>query len=189
MSKVYIFLADGFETIEGLTVVDVLRRAGIEITTVSINSTRTVTTAHKISLTADLTFEEADFSDAGMYVLPGGMPGTLNLQAHEGLSKLLEEATAKQIKLAAICAAPSILGQKGLLQGKKATCYPSFEEKLIGANVQDTTVVVDGDIITGRGMGAAIDFSLAIVKELTDEKTAQEVGEGIEYLQYFPQRF
>ena len=117
MKQVYLFLAEGFETIEALTVVDILRRAGIPITTVSITDNKEVISAHKIKVEADEIFATCDFSDASMLVLPGGMPGTTNLEAHEGLSALIDEAYEKGIKLAAICAAPSILGKKGFLKG------------------------------------------------------------------------
>lgn len=185
MGRVYLFLADGFETIEALTVVDILRRGGVSIKTVSISNQKKVISAHKIAVEADEIFEQCDFSDAMMLVLPGGIPGTPNLEAHEGLGKLLDESAKKGIKLAAICAAPSILGKKGLLKGKNATAYPGYEEELIGANVMDTTVVVDGNIITGRGMGATIDFGLTILKELGHAETAQKVGTGIQFLQYY----
>lgn len=185
MEQVYLFLAEGFETIEALTVVDILRRAGVPIKTVSISDSKKVKSAHNIAVEADEIFSECDFSDASMLVLPGGIPGTPNLEAHAGLSKLIDEAAYKGIKLAAICAAPSILGKKGLLSGKRATAYPGYEEELRGAEVIDTTVVVDGNIITGRGMGATIDFALTILKELGQGPASQKVGEGIQFLQYY----
>lgn len=185
MKHVYLFLADGFETIEALTVVDVLRRAKMPITTVSITEDKRVVSAQKIAVEADAVFGGCDFSDADMFVLPGGIPGTPNLEAHMGLSNLIDEVAERGGKLAAICAAPSILGKKGLLKEKKATAYPGFEESLIGALVQEQAVVVDGNIITARGMGTSIDFALAILQELGFEEEAKQIGEGIQFSQYY----
>lgn len=184
MAKVYIFLADGFEEIEGLTVVDLLRRAGIEINMVSINGNRQVAGSHKISVLTDMLFEEGNFDDADFLVLPGGMPGTMNLMEHEGLDKLLKKFNRENKNLAAICAAPSILGQKGLLDGKSATCYPGFEEKLTGADVIDRDVVECGNIITSKGLGTAIDFALAIIKKLKGEDTAKKIAASVIYRHY-----
>jgi len=184
MAKVYIFLADGFEEIEGLTVVDLLRRAHIEINMVSITGRLQVTGSHKISVMADMLFEDARFDDADMLVLPGGMPGTINLMEHKGLDKLLRKFNSENKNIAAICAAPSILGSKGFLEGKYATCYPGFEDKLTGSNVRKQDVVVDGNIITSRGMGTAIDFALAIIRKLTDENTAKDIADKIVYRHY-----
>ena len=133
--KVYIFLADGFEEIEGLTVVDIMRRAKIDVETISITGQKQINGAHKIIVEADRLFEETDFSDGDMLVLPGGMPGTLNLKEHEGLRNLIGEFDKKKKYLAAICAAPSILSELGILKGRKACAYPSFEEGLACAQV------------------------------------------------------
>lgn len=181
MAKVYIFLADGYEEIEGLTVVDLLRRAAIEIVMVSVTGNRNVTGSHQITSIADVLFEDVDFADADMLVLPGGMPGTSNLINHKGLDSLLKQFYEKGKTLAAICAAPSVLGMKGLLQGKEATCYPGFEEKLIGANIRNTSVVVDGNVITSKGLGTAIDFSLSIIKYLKGEDEANRIAKVIQY--------
>lgn len=181
MSKVYVFLADGLEEIEGLTVVDLLRRAGVEVCMVSVTGKRMVTGAHKIEIGADGLFEEMNFADADILVLPGGMPGTKNLGAHEGLSRLLKEANEKKTGIAAICAAPSVLGDMGLLAGKLATCYPGFEERLVGASVSDAAVITDGNITTSRGMGTAIDFGLALVKRLCGEEKAENLAKSIIY--------
>lgn len=181
MKKVYIFLADGFEEIEGLTVVDLLRRAGIEICMVAITGNKNVKGAHGISILADMLYEECDFLDGDMLVLPGGMPGTNALMAHDELRELLLDYHKRNKKLAAICAAPSVLGVNGILTGKKATCYPGFEEKLNGANVSYDNVVIDGNVITSRGLGTAIDFSLTIITELIDEETARKLARGIIY--------
>ena len=179
--QVCVFLADGFEEIEGLTVVDLLRRAGIEVTTVSITDSKTIHGAHGIDVLADRLFEEADFEVQDMLVLPGGMPGTLNLGAHEGVKEELAKAFAAGKFLAAICAAPSVLGKYGFLMGKKATSYPGFEAKLVGSECVLDSVVVDGNIITSRGMGTAIPFSLALIEQLLDAKTANKIGKAIIY--------
>ncbi len=181
MSKVYVFLADGFEEIEGLTVVDLLRRAKIGTEMVSIMDTKAVKGSHNITVTADSLFTENDYTEAALLVLPGGMPGTLNLGNHEGLCNLLKKHYEEEKMIAAICAAPSVLGQMGFLKGKAATCYPGFEEKLEGAAVKDAKVVVDGNVTTAKGMGAAIDFSLKLIEQLIDKKTADEIGRGIIY--------
>jgi 4-methyl-5(b-hydroxyethyl)-thiazole monophosphate biosynthesis len=181
VAKVYLFLADGFEEIEGLTVVDLLRRAGIEIVMVSVNGNIEVTGSHQITTKADVIFEEVDFADADMLVLPGGMPGTNHLKEHEGLDRLLKEFHSKGKKLSAICAAPSVLGSKGLLKGKKATCYPGHESSLIDAQVMNTAVVEDGNIITSRGMGTSIDFSLALIKNIAGEAEAAKIASAIQY--------
>jgi 4-methyl-5(b-hydroxyethyl)-thiazole monophosphate biosynthesis len=184
MAKVYIFLADGFEEIEGLTVVDLLRRAKIDIQMVSITGRLQVTGSHQITVAADLLFEEADFNNADLLVLPGGMPGTANLMQHEGLDRLLKEFSSGGKSLAAICAAPSILGTKGLLAGKIVTCYPGYEEKLLGATATGSTVVTDGKITTSKGMGTSIDFSLELIKNIKGEDEAKKIAGAIQYQHY-----
>ncbi len=181
MAKVSIFIANGFEEIEGLTVVDILRRANVTIQMVSITGDLFVTGSHQITVKTDVLFEDADFSDSDMLVLPGGMPGTKNLAGHTGLDRLLKEFHGKGSKISAVCAAPSVLGAKGLLQGKRATCFPGFEEALTGAMVVNDAVVTDGTIITSRGMGTAIDFSLAILESLTDKAAAEKISQSIQY--------
>ena len=181
MNKSYIFLADGFEEIEGLTVVDLLRRAGVEITMVSIMGKKNITGAHKITLEADALFEECDFSDGDMFVLPGGMPGTRYLGAHKGLTELLKKADQEKKGIAAICAAPSVLGELGLLNGKHAVCYPGFEEKLTGAVTSAEPVVTDGNITTSRGMGTAISFALELITRMCSREKAEELAKGIIY--------
>lgn len=181
MSRVYLFLADGFEEIEGLTVVDLLRRAEIDITTVSVMKERVVTGSHQIAVAADTVFEENDYSNAEMLVLPGGMPGTLNLQNHEGLTALLQKHYGKGKKVAAICAAPSVFGGLGFLNGKRAVCYPGFEEQLTGADVGTDAVAVDGNVTTSRGMGTAIAFGLSLIAQLADGETADKIKKGIIY--------
>lgn len=184
MAQAYIFLADGFEEIEGLTVVDLFRRVDINISMVSINKSKKVTGAHQIEVMADMIFEEVDYNNGDVLILPGGMPGTNHLMEHEGLDKLLKDFNAKGKLLAAICAAPSVLGQKNILSGKKATCYPGFEDKLIDAQVVNEGVVEDGNVITSKGMGTAIDFSLALIKRLKGEEIAKKLAESIQYNHY-----
>lgn len=181
MSKVYVFLAEGFEEIEGLTVVDLLRRAKIETEMVSIMEGKQIKGSHGIKITADSMFDDVDFSDADLLVLPGGMPGTLNLGNHEGLCELLKKHYEEGKKIAAICAAPSVFGQLGFLNGRVATCYPGFESKLEGAICCATKVAVDGNVTTAKGMGAAIDFSLKLIEQLIDKEKALEISEGIIY--------
>ena len=169
---VYVHLADGFEEIEALTVVDVLRRADIAVKTVSITRDKTVRGAHDIMVTADLLFQEADYGKCEMIVLPGGMPGTANLAKHEGLAEQLSDFFLSGKWLAAICAAPSVLGRLSLLKGKRVTSYPGYENQLIGAMYSEERVVRDGKLITSRGPGTAIEFSLELVKQLKNEQTA-----------------
>ena len=181
MKHVCVFLADGFEEIEALTVVDVLRRAKIRVETVSLNGNDTVQGAHWIDVRTDSVFEETDFEKVDMLVLPGGMPGTANLQKHRGFIKLLQEFDKEGKWIAAICAAPSIPGGLGMLKGRKACCYPSYEENLEGAEVTDDAVVVDGHFITARGMGKAIPFALKLAEVLTDKEKADAIAESILY--------
>ncbi len=177
---VYLFLADGCEEVEALTVVDILRRADIEIKTVSIMGRNNVISSHKIEIVADVMFETIE-DDAEMLILPGGIPGTPNLAAHEGLDQLIRKSAEKGIYLAAICAAPTVYGEKGLLKGKKATCYPGMETGLMGAEVSYNNVVVDGNFITSRGLGTAIDFGLKLVEILRDKKLADAIAQKIVY--------
>lgn len=183
MSKVSIFLADGFEEIEGLTVVDLLRRADIDIEMVSITGCLTIHGAHGIDVSADVLFENADFSATELFVLPGGMPGTLNLKAHEALGELLTAAFKAGKYVAAICAAPIVLGHLGILKGKKATCYPAadLEAQLTGAEHLPVPVVTDGNVITSRGMGTAIDFAAVLIAKLKNQETADALLESIVY--------
>lgn len=181
MGTAYIFLADGFEDIEGLAVVDLLRRAKVETKTVSIKETKEVQTSHGITLYTDILFGETDFSDADILVLPGGLKGTQNLQAYEPLIKMLQEFYKEEKKISAICAAPSIFGALGFLKGRKATSYPTFMEKLDGAILSTDRVVKDGHVITSRGMGTAIDFGLALIAELCGQEKADEIAAQIVY--------
>ncbi len=181
MSKVYVFLAEGFEEIEGLTVVDILRRAGVDTQMVSISEDKMVTGSHQIPVQADLCIQDADFDQAELLVLPGGMPGTKYLGACELLTRQIVRFCEAGKKVAAICAAPSVLGDLGLLKGKKAACYPGFEDRLTGAEVIFEKVAVDGNITTSRGMGTAIPFALSLVAQLVSKEKAEELQKGIIY--------
>ena len=177
---VLIYLADGFEELEALSVVDVLRRADIAIQMVSITGKKEVTSSHGVTMVADLLFEEADHQGAQMLVLPGGMPGTSALAAHEALHEKLKEAAKDGRWLAAVCAAPTVLGSLGLLQGKNAVCYPGNEAKLIGANTDvKGKVVVDGKLVTSRGPGTSLDFALEIVTLLKDRETSETIRKAM----------
>lgn len=181
MSEVYIFFANGFEEIEGLTVVDLLRRAKINITTVSITESQEVTGAHNIKVIADELFGESDYDNAKMLILPGGMPGTTHLLQHKKLRELLLRHNSENKMIAAICAAPSVLGMNGILEGKKATCYPGFEDKLIGAIYTNEKVVEDKNVITSKGLGTAIDFAASIIEHYQGRKVANQIKSSIQY--------
>lgn len=181
MSKVAVFFGTGYEEIEALAVVDILRRAKIETDMVSIMGERSVTGSHKIVVEMDKLLEEVDFNHVDMIVLPGGLAGTNHLEACEPLMEQVDRFVANDKMVAAICAAPSILGHRGHLQGKKACSYPSFESHLEGAKVQHQPAVIDGNIITGRGMGAAVPFGLAILEKLQGKDAADQMAATIVY--------
>ena len=183
MKTCYVFLADGFEEIEALTVVDLLRRDNIPVETVSIDNKEYVDGSHKIRVKADCKLSDVNPANACLLVLPGGMPGTENLYNNETLQKMLLDFHATNRRIAAICAAPSILGRLGILKGKKAVCYPGREEQLEGATVLKEEVVTDGNITTSRGMGTAIAFGLELVKLLDCETEAGALKNKIIYRQ------
>ncbi len=177
----YIFLADGYETVEALAVVDMMKRAKLPLTMVSMNDSLTVTTSHQVEMKADRLFSECDLTDADMLILPGGMPGTVNLEENEELMKKVKAHGEAGKNVAAICAAPRILGKLGLLSGKKATCYPGNEGDLKGADYTGGKVESDGNCITSRGMGTAVLFGAAIIEKLSDSKKAEEILGQIQY--------
>ena len=164
MSKCYLLFAEGLEECEGLITLDILRRAGLETYTVSVEDAHTVVGAHGVPVT-----------------LPGGMPGTTNLAKSPAVETLVRRTLEHGGRAAAICAAPSVLAQYGLLAGRRATCYPGFEDRCTGAQMVDADVVTDGQITTGRALGAAIPFALELVRLLTDEQTAARTAEEIVY--------
>ena len=179
MKKVVVFLADGFEEVEGLTVVDLLRRAGAVVETVSVMGKMQIDGAHGIQVEADELFEKAFFDDAELLVLPGGMPGTLYLKEHKGLADLLCKFNEKGKRIAAICAAPTVFGALGLLKEKAACCYPGMEEQLNCKEAKFCSFVTDGNITTSRGMGTSILLGLELVKLLKDEETSKKLAEAI----------
>ena len=184
MSKIAVFLAQGFEEIEALTVVDLARRAGIDTRMVSISDERRIVGSHEIAVEADACIADTDFAALDMIVLPGGMPGTTNLEACDALCAQVRAFLENGKRVSAICAAPGILGRMGLLDGKTAVCYPSVEPDLKGAAIPQKEVAVDGNLITSRGMGTAITFALAIVEALCGEEKAKALGENIVYEVY-----
>lgn len=176
---VFVFLAEGFEEIEALAVVDVLRRAGQQVRTVGVGA-MTVTGAHGIPVVCDMDAEDVIPEQISMLVLPGGMPGTRNLDACAKVHDCIDFAAANNRWIAAICAAPSVLGRKGLLRGRRAVCFPGFEDQLEGALLSQDSVCVDGHYVTARGMGVAVDFALELAALLTDRKQAQALRETIQ---------
>ena len=177
---VYIILADGFEEIEAIEPADILRRSGIEVQTVSIMDTLEVKGAHSIKITADISINDIDIEKMDMLFLPGG-EGYQLLDASNEVHALINYATVNGKYIAAICAAPSILGKKQLLSDKKATCYPGFEQFCYGAEMTGETVTIDGKIITGRGPGAAADFGFTLASLLKDAETANKLKEAMQY--------
>lgn len=176
MNRVYLFLTDGFEEIEALATLDILRRGNIDVRSVSLTGNRQVTGGHRVTVTADQLFEDTDFSDAELLVIPGG---TVRFNEHEGLKQTISDFAREGGKVAAICAAPMVLGGLGLLEGKRATAYPGFEKYLAGATFVEAPVVTDGNIITGRGPGLALDFALALVEILRGKALCDEVARGL----------
>lgn len=178
---VYLFLAPGFEEIEALCPLDLLRRAGVEVTTVAIGSAQAVPGAHGITVMADITEAEFDpTAPAEMLVLPGGMPGAANLDASPVVDAAIAAAVKADAYLTAICAAPMILGHRGLLRGKTAICFPGFEGELEGVIIAASRVARDGKIITAAGMGVALDFGLALVAALCGEDKAAALRAGVQ---------
>ena len=179
MKTIFVFLATGFEEIEALTPVDVLKRAGLSVQNVSVMDEQIVLGAHGVPVVADKMFEEIVSEDAEMILLPGGLPGATNLDEHQGLGRLIMSFAEAGKPLAAICAAPLVLGKRGLLVGKKATCYPGFESYLEGAEYTANLVEVDGNFITGKGPGAAMEFAFAIVEKYCGIDKVQELKQGM----------
>ena len=176
----YMFLADGFEEVEALCPLDLLRRAGLDTKTVGVGG-KSITGAHGITVVADMTENELDDTAPTAVILPGGMPGTTNLDASPVVHRALDDAKKSNALISAICAAPMILGKRGDLRGKKAVCYPGFEKYLDGAEVpgMDVTVVTDGKLITARGMGVAPEFGLALVAALCSPEKADELRRAV----------
>ena len=177
---VYCFLADGFEELEAIAPIDMLKRAGVEVVTVGVTG-KNVTGSHSITFVADITADEITLSDElEAVILPGGMPGTLNLEKNETVQSAIDFAVKKDKFVCAICAAPSILGHKGLLKGKTATAFPGFEKDLEGAEIGEKYVCRDGKFITARGAGVAVKFGLEIVSALVSEEKSREIEKTIQ---------
>ncbi|MCP1101435.1 4-methyl-5(b-hydroxyethyl)-thiazole monophosphate biosynthesis [Aequitasia blattaphilus] len=181
MKKACVLLVNGFEEIEALSAVDLLRRAKVYVDTVSVEEEYTVNGAHGINVVTEDLFDEVNFEEFDMIILPGGGPGTKRLEAHAGVKSVLLKAIESEQLIAAICAAPTILGKMGLLKGRQATCYPGLEGDLQGAVLSDKNVVVDGKIITSKGVGTALEFSLKLIEELIDDEKAKEIANEIVY--------
>lgn len=177
---IYVFLAPGFEEIEALAVVDVLRRAELDVLTIGVGEDFIIG-SHQIPVACDISEKSLVLDEkVDAIVLPGGMPGTLNLEKSEAVQKAIDWAIENNKLVCAICAAPSILGHKGLLDGKSATCFPGFEDELFGAGISKDYVVKDGNIITARGMGSAIEFGLQIAEVLTSKENAQKIRASLQ---------
>ena len=176
---VYVHLATGFEEIEALTVIDLLRRAGIEVKSVSITGDKRVMGTHNIPVEADLLYDETDYTTCEMIVLPGGLPGADYLGEHEGLTNHIRCFAENDKYLAAICAAPQVFGAQGVVEGKKATIYPGMEECLKGALPQDEIVVQDGKIITSMGPATAMPFALKLIEVLKGKEASDSVAKGL----------
>ena len=181
MSKAVVFFAEGTEECEALLVVDLLRRAKVDVTVASASGSREIVSSHKVHITADALAEEVDYSDVDIVVLPGGIPGTPNLAANKTVTDTCVSFAKSGKKVAAICAAPSVLASLGLLEGRKATAHAGFQDKLAGAEVLDTEVVVDGNITTSYGLGGAIPFALELVRQLAGDAEADRIRSAIAY--------
>lgn len=176
---IYVFLADGFEETEALTTVDILRRAQLDVRTVGVGA-KQKTGSHGITVIADMTDSEIEKETISAVVLPGGMPGTLNLEQSDTVKDCVRMCAEKDLFICAICAAPSVLAHMGLLDGKKATCYPSFEKELVNAQVTGAPAVADGKIITGKGAGATVEFALLAVEKMAGKEIAAEVRAALQ---------
>lgn len=174
--KIAVHLAEGFEEIEAISIIDVLRRADLEVIVTSVTGNLEVTGAHQLKVLADKLFEEVNYSDVSMIVLPGGMPGAANLDAHEGLRAQIVKFNDANKPLAAICAAPLVYGNLGVLKGKQVVCYPGFEKFMKGADVLNSPVAESGNVITGRGPAAAIQFALKLVEKLVSAEKAELIA-------------
>jgi 4-methyl-5(b-hydroxyethyl)-thiazole monophosphate biosynthesis len=179
MKKVFIHLANGFEEVEAITPVDVLRRAGCEVTIISVTGKREVTSARGVAVQADSLFENMDYSLADMILFPGGQPGSDNLTRHAGLKKIIFEFNRQGKMIAAICAAPMVLANAGILEGKRITCFPGTESALKGAICTGNAVEIDGNITTGKAAGAAMKFSLALTEQLVGKPRAEELKKAM----------
>lgn len=181
-----VFLATGFEEIEAIAPVDIMRRAGLDARIVSIEDSLVVKGTHGIPVQADMMLDQVDLSQVELMVLPGGLPGATNLDACAPLREVLEKHAAQGKAVAAICAAPLVLGHMGLLKGKKATCYPGVEGELEGAHCTGALVEVDGNTVTGKGPAAAFEFGYALVELLKNQEASLPLRDGMLYSQLVP---
>ena len=188
MTKCALFLADGFETCEAMITLDLLRRGGLDLDTVSMNETAEVTSSQRVRMFADRVFADTDPGDYDVLILPGGKVGTANLEANDALKAAVKKHFEAGRLTCAICAAPSILGHMGILKGKNYTCFPDFDADY-GGSFQIELAVTDGTLITGRGMGATIEFARHILKKLVSEETLRKVENGIQYEHTFRDRY
>lgn len=179
MKAICIFLAEGFEEMEAMFPLDVMRRGGLNVKTVSVTGENIVVSAHQVPVVADMLIEDLKEDDVEMIVLPGGLPGATNLDAHTGLDKLIMRFAVAKKPLAAICAAPMVYGKRGLLKGKKATCYPGFDTYLEGAEYTGNMVEVADNFILGKGPGAAPEFAFTLLEKFAGAEKAMEVKKGM----------
>lgn len=182
MKKAVVFFANGMEECEALLIVDLLRRGGVEVVTAAVGGSRDIVSSHQIPIRADALAEDVAYSEADIVILPGGMPGTKNLEASEAVKQAVLDFNTGGKKVAAICAAPSILGHLGLLRGKSATSFVGMRDQLEGATVLDQEVVTDGNLTTSFGLGGAIPFALELLRQLAGAEAADRVRHDIEYL-------
>lgn len=171
--RISVHLAEGFEEVEAISIIDVLRRADLDVVVVSVTGKTEVTGAHQIKVVADALFEDMNYEQVDMIVLPGGIPGATNLDAHSGLRNMIRKFDSEKKSLAAICAAPLVFGNLGILNGKQAVCYPGYEKYLKGAEVLTIPVVESGNVITGRGAGVSMKFALKIVEKMVSSEKAE----------------
>ncbi len=181
MAKVYEFLANGFEEIEALAPVDIFRRGGLEVKTVSVTGSELVESSHGVTVKADLLFEDGDFTDADLLMLPGGMPGSANLNAHEGVRNALKAQYDAGKRVAAICAAPMVLGSIGILEGKRATCSPGFQTYLTGATYTGNLFEEDGLVTTGEGPAASLPYAYHILGYFIPEEQVRDLERKMQF--------
>lgn len=181
MKRAVVLFAEGFETVEALMVVDILRRAKVEVIMASINEDEVVSSSHGVAVTMDVTMDELDLADYDAIVLPGGIPGTIHLGESEAVKKAVLQMNEEGKIVSAICAAPGVLGKHGLLKGKNACSYPDYEKNLVGATVLREPVVVDGNIVTSRGMGITMEFAFALLELLEGKEKVEQIKKAIIY--------
>ncbi len=179
MKTTAVHLITGFEEIEAISIIDVLRRANVNVKIVSMTKEKSVKGSHNVSIESDIMFEDVDYSEIDMIILPGGMPGSTNLLAHNGLVEKIKEFNQNKKYLSAICAAPLVFGQSGILKNKEAVCYPGFEKYLDGAKITDKDVILSENVVTSKGVGTALPFALKLVELLTTKETATNLKNGM----------